>query len=104
MSATGSESAKVTVEQLQRELADLRREMSERLVALEAKLYGDKQEPAAPPAKEEISPAEIALIAAAVTTFLGKKVRIRSARLVANVSPWSQTGRTSIQASHRLSR
>ena len=44
--------------------------------------------------------------AAAVTAFLGKKVRIRSAKTLQSpyeiVNPWSQQGRVFVQASHNL--
>ncbi len=52
----------------------------------------------------EVTPETLVVIAAAVTAFLGKKVRIRSAKLlraqqqVANL--WSQQGRMLIHASH----
>jgi hypothetical protein len=56
--------------------------------------------------KEEIAPETLAVIAAAVTAFLGKKVRIHQARLVNPevVSPWAQQGRVYVQASHNLGR
>jgi hypothetical protein len=48
----------------------------------------------------------MAVIAAVVTAFLGRKVRIHQARLVNPevVSPWAQQGRVFVQASHALSR
>jgi hypothetical protein len=53
---------------------------------------------------EEVTPETLVVIAAAVTAFLGKKVRIRSARKVAatreGVSAWSQHGRMLVHASH----
>ncbi|MGA2350353.1 MAG: hypothetical protein ABSF70_07970 [Terracidiphilus sp.] len=58
------------------------------------------------PGKEEITPEVLVVIAAAVTAFLGKKVRIRSAKMMRSshmdVNPWSQQGRALIQASHNL--
>jgi len=52
------------------------------------------------------TPEIMSIIAAAVTTFLGKKVRIRSARMLQSpyevINPWAQQGRISIQASHIL--
>ena len=56
--------------------------------------------------KGEVTPEMLVVIAAAVTAFLGKKVRIRSAKMlrpaleVAN--PWSLQGRVSVHASHHL--
>jgi methylmalonyl-CoA carboxyltransferase large subunit len=56
--------------------------------------------------KEEVTPEMLVVIAAAVTAFLGKKVRIRSAKVLQSpyevVNPWSQQGRVSVQASHNL--
>jgi methylmalonyl-CoA carboxyltransferase large subunit len=55
-------------------------------------------------AKEEVTPEILVVITAAVTAFLGKKVRIRSAKLLQTpyevVNPWSQQGRAIVQASH----
>jgi hypothetical protein len=54
----------------------------------------------------ELSPETMAVLAAAVTAFLGKKVRILSARLLESpnegVNAWSQQGRVFVQASHNL--
>jgi methylmalonyl-CoA carboxyltransferase large subunit len=63
---------------------------------------------AVPAAKkeEEISPELLVVMAAAVTVFLGKTVRIRSAKMLQSpyeiVNPWSQQGRVFVQASHNL--
>ncbi len=64
---------------------------------------------AAPPkqeTQEEVTPEMLVVIAAAVTAFLGKKVRIRSAKMLQSpyeiVNPWSQQGRVFVQASHNL--
>jgi hypothetical protein len=61
----------------------------------------------APPvaAGEEVSPETLLVIAAAVTAYLGKKVRIRSAKVVYSpdsFNAWSQQGRVFVQASHNL--
>jgi methylmalonyl-CoA carboxyltransferase large subunit len=62
----------------------------------------------APVAKkeEEVSPELLVVIAAAVTVFLGKTVRIRSAKMLQSpyeiVNPWAQQGRVFVQASHNL--
>lgn len=61
---------------------------------------------AEPVPESEISPEMLVIIAAAVTTYLGKKVRIRSAQLLQTpyelFNPWAQQGRAVIQASHDL--
>jgi len=53
---------------------------------------------------EEVTPETLVVIAAAVTAFLGKKVRIRSAKRVASpregLSAWSQHGRMLVHSSH----
>ena len=55
---------------------------------------------------EAVTPEILVVIAAAVTAFLGKKVRIRSAKVLQSpyeiVNPWSQQGRVFVQASHNL--
>jgi len=55
---------------------------------------------------EGVSPEIVVVIAAAVTAFLGKKVRIRSAKRLQSpyeiVNPWAQQGRVIVQASHNL--
>ena len=62
--------------------------------------------PSSPAPRPEVAPQTIVMIAAAVTAFLGKKVRIRSARPLQRpldlISPWAQQGRMVIQASHNL--
>lgn len=65
-------------------------------------------QPASLPAgpTQEITADTLVLLAAAVTAFLGKKVRIRSARMLQSpyeiVNPWAQQGRAIVQASHNL--
>jgi len=63
-------------------------------------------EEAAGSADEQITPEMMSVIAASVTAFLGKKVRILSARKLESprpgLSPWSQQGRVFVQASHNL--
>ncbi len=57
------------------------------------------------PAKEQgVSPEIMAVIAAAVSQFLGLRARMRHSRLVqpTGVNPWAQQGRVFIQASHNL--
>ncbi|MGP8227008.1 MAG: hypothetical protein ACLQGT_12745 [Terracidiphilus sp.] len=55
---------------------------------------------------EEVTPEMLVVIAAAVTAFLGKKVRIRSAKMMRpafeGANLWSLQGRVSIHASHHL--
>lgn len=93
-----------TVEALQAQLAEL--------TAKIALLEGEVPEPSqpapaepqqAPPAPESI-PEEILLaISAAVAAYLGERAHVRAVRLI-STSRWSQQGRVSIQASHRLER
>jgi hypothetical protein len=107
-----TEPAAATVEELRRELARLRAEFNSRVAALEQKLAvaapnakHTEPQPAPAPPKQEVTPETIAIIAAAVTSFLGKKVKIRHARRIdSGTTPWAQQGRAIIQASHNLSR
>jgi methylmalonyl-CoA carboxyltransferase large subunit len=108
----------------QRAMEDRLAELADALRALETKVaeLGKVQEnPAAPVAAietsapvadasqamepaEEVTPEMLVVIAAAVTAFLGKKVRIRSAKMVRQpreaVSAWSQHGRVLVHSSH----
>jgi len=103
------------VEELRSELSQQMRRLTELEMALSraAGKTTDTAEPiapaVAPPVLEtgnEITPERMAVIAAVVTAFLGRKVRIHQARLVNPevVSPWAQQGRVFVQASHALSR
>lgn len=55
---------------------------------------------------EEVPAEMMPVLAAAVTAFLGRRVRILSARKLQSprqgMSPWSQQGRVFVQASHNL--
>jgi hypothetical protein len=66
----------------------------------------DASEPCEAQVPEEITAETLVKIADTVTALLGKKVRIRSVRIVqqqnAIVNPWAQQGRIVIQASHNL--
>jgi cell pole-organizing protein PopZ len=72
-----------------------------------------KASPAAPaaaakPVKAAITPEILVLLAAAATSYLGKQVRVRTAKMLQSpyeiVNPWSQQGRAFIQASHFIRR
>ena len=96
-----------TVEEALRAVEDLRREMGGRITALEAEVAALKA--ARPAADAEVAPELLVVMAAAITAYLGKKVRVRSARLLApaqdGVSPWAQHGRVFVQAAaHDLRR
>jgi len=82
---------------LKSELEALKKEFSARLEQLEARVLPT-------PAEENVSPEILAVIAVAVTAFLGKKVKIRSARLTYQTTSWAQAGRATVQASHNLNR
>jgi hypothetical protein len=94
------------VEDLKREVVALKAE----LVALKAQRT-DVASPASAGNTEtaqEVSTEVLVMLAAAATTYLGKKVRIRSAKMLQTpyeiVNPWAQHGRVFIQASHDLQR
>ena len=106
-----TEPAAASLEELKRELARLRTDFDARVVALERKIAAavpagtvvPEHEPA--PVRREVSSETVAIIAAAVTAFLGKKVKIRQARRIdSGTTPWAQQGRAIIQASHNLAR
>ena len=88
-------------------------ELQAQVAALTARLSQMQAPPAAVAAPTEISgkasdeeaiPEEILLaISAAVAAYLGERAHIRAVRLV-STTRWSQEGRVSIQASHRLQR
>ena len=75
-----------------------------------ARTNGALSQPLAKPHGEipdgEIATEILIVIGAAVTSFLGKKVRIRSAKMLQSpyeiVNPWAQQGRVIVQASHSL--
>lgn len=56
----------------------------------------------------EVDPETLVMLAAAVTSYLGKRVRIRAARQVAGplegAPTWARHGRAAIQVSHQLRR
>jgi hypothetical protein len=56
---------------------------------------------------EEITPETLAKVTETVTVLLGRKVHVRSVKLLptpdAIVNPWAQQGRAVIQASHNFS-
>ena len=75
-----------------------------KVVAAAAK--GLSQQPAVLREEEKVTPEVLVTIAAAVSTFLGKKINIRSAKSLQSpyevINPWSQQGRVFVQASHNL--
>jgi len=54
---------------------------------------------------QQITPKTLSVIAAAVTEILGKKVRIRYARMLElpyAVARWARQGRVTVQTSHNI--
>jgi hypothetical protein len=73
--------------------------------AVETKAALATVKPTVDRADEEVTPETLVMIAAAVTAYLGKKVRIRSAKMLLPsqvVNPWVQRGRVLVQSSHNL--
>ena len=97
------------IKSLQAEVAELskNREMQP-IIATEFDLEASAAttDESARPDDEEVTAEITAVIAAAATAFLGKKVRILSAKLLQlpseGVNAWSQQGRVFVQASHNL--
>lgn len=55
----------------------------------------------------QVAPKTLSVIAAAVAEFLGKKVRIRSARMLPSpyaVARWARQGRVTVQTSHNITK
>ena len=109
--------ASVSVEEVMAAVEKLRRDMQGEIATLKAALAAVKGgRPAAAPVSAPVSPVPaievgpeiIAILAASVTAFLGKKVRIRSAKMLQTpyeiVNPWAQRGRVFIHASRNLPR
>ena len=100
MTKTTLKSLSAEVDELRAQLAALTAKLAE--AAGDANATPAAEESAAAPAEEEIIAPEILLaIAAAVAAYLGERAHVRQVRLVSSRS-WSQQGRVSIQASHRL--
>ena len=97
---TAMTESEAEVKRLRSELEALRRDLEARISAVEAML----PKAAAAEAEEHISVETLAMIAVAVTAYLGKKVKIRGAHLVPTTSSWAQAGRAIVQASHNLKR
>jgi vacuolar-type H+-ATPase subunit E/Vma4 len=95
---TAMTESEAEVQKLRSELEALRRDLEARISAVEAML------PKAAAAEEHISVETLAMIAVAVTAYLGKKVKIRAAHLIPTTSSWAQAGRAIVQASHNLKR
>lgn len=106
MSASTLDEVMAAVEGLRGEVHAMRAEL-DALKAAAAALEGGQA--AADEAKAaEVSPETLVMLAAAVTSYLGKRVRIRSARQVTpgqeGAPAWARHGRAAIQTSHRLHR
>ena len=111
-------SLRTSVTHLETGLAELRRRQpSEQEIIAAASTPGPPPDTHAAPSmvsaakrpeelQEEISADTLVVIAAAITSFLGKRVRIRSAKILQSpyeiVNPWAQQGRVFVQASHNL--
>ncbi len=92
--------AESEVKKLQAELDTLKKQFEARISAMEALL----PKAAVPEAEEQVSAETLAMIAVAVTAYLGKKVKIRSARLMPTQNLWTEVGRAIVTASHNLKR
>jgi len=103
---------------LKRTSAELRLEFQRQVDSLAARVAVLEQEvdtPAAPAAlstaeaqaADEITPETLATIAETVAALLGRKVQIRSVKILpvpdAIANPWAQRGRAIVQASHDFS-
>ncbi len=106
MSASTLDEVMAAVESLRGEMHAMRAELDAlkaNMAALETRQAEDARDQEA-----EVSPDTLVMLAAAVTSYLGKRVRIRSARQVSpgqeGAPAWARHGRAAIQTSHRLHR
>ncbi|HIJ37864.1 MAG TPA: hypothetical protein HPP80_03115 [Rhodospirillaceae bacterium] len=107
MAVVSAKDVMAAVEQLRR---DMQGQIAELRSALEAAQA--RQTTPAPAgggaASKEVGSEILAILAATITAFLGKKVRIRSAKMLLTpdeiVNPWAQRGRVFIHASRNLPR
>jgi methylmalonyl-CoA carboxyltransferase 12S subunit len=94
------------VKNLEAEIAQLRKSVPAEFAAAVAPVSSPPTLAATADEAQEITPDTLVVLAAAVTAFLGKKVRIRSAKMLQSpyeiVNPWAQQGRAIVQASHNL--
>lgn len=102
MSATGeAPQSPSALDEVIAELAALRRETQAQIADLSAQVAA-LQALAHQPESKEVSPDELVMMAAAVTSYLGVPVRIRSAHRVDAPaiagSTWAQHGRVFVQA------
>jgi hypothetical protein len=103
---------------LKRTSAELRVEFQRQVDSLAARVAVLEQEVDAPTAPaalstagaqaaDEITPETLATIAETVAALLGRKVKIRSVKILpapdAIANPWAQRGRAIVQASHDFS-
>ncbi len=111
--------AELCLNDVMQAVVDLRREMQTEIAELRAALEalesrspnpavaGAAKPGVAPDTDQTVSPEVLAIMAGVITAYLGKKVRVRSARLVPSAleapSPWAQHGRVFVQATaHNL--
>jgi len=106
MSASTLDEVMTAVESLRGEMHAMRAELD----ALKADMAALEAQGAAGARDQdaEVGPETLVMLAAAVTSYLGKRVRIRSARQVTSgqegAPAWARHGRAAIQTSHRLHR
>jgi Skp family chaperone for outer membrane proteins len=105
MKASTLEDVVAAVESLRGEMHAMRAELD----ALKADLatLEDRRAADAREREAEVGSETLIMLAAAVTSYLGKRVRVRSARRVEpgdDASAWARQGRAAIQTSHRLNR
>jgi len=107
--------AALSLEDVLAAVETLRRETQTQLAALRSELDTLKgQRAGASAAKpeaagsDEVSPETLVMMAAVVTAYLGKKVRVRSAKMLQTpyeiINPWAQHGRVIVHASQNLQR
>jgi citrate synthase len=100
----------VTPNDVMAAVESLRADMHAEMEALRARIatLEARQDDAERERDAEVDPETLVMLAAAVTSYLGRRVRIRSARRVRTggdgAPAWARHGRAAIQASHHLHR
>jgi hypothetical protein len=99
MSASSLDDVVAAIEGLRHEMQAMRAEVD--ALKADVERLGVEEE-------SDLGPDTLVMLAAAATSYLGKRVRIRSAREVtpaeAGAPAWARHGRAAIQTSHRLHR
>ena len=95
-----------TVKALEARVAELSKLQAARVEQAKVAVISESAETAEAPEQAQTQPEIVAALTAAATAFLGRKARVRSAKLIPNAqesaAAWAQQGRMIVQTSHNL--